>query len=90
MSRKVARLTLDNLAQLDALLDEGVGEGVVLLAGPLHPQHVVEEQVVAVRRGETAELEPRAVQEDAPERPDLGIDVEGAHDPILFAARRGQ
>ena len=55
-----------------------VGERVVLLAGPLHPQHVVEQQVGAVRRGQALELEVGPVQHHLPQPPDLGVDVEAS------------
>ena len=52
-----------DVEHLDTAVAQRVGERVVLLAGPLDPQHVVEEQVGQLRRGEAAELEVRAVQQ---------------------------
>ncbi len=68
-----------DVEDLDPLLDEGVGERVVFLAGHLHPEDVVEEQVVTVARGEAAELEAGSVQEHPAQGPHLGVDVEGGH-----------
>jgi len=48
----------------------------VLLARPLHPEHVVEEEVGTVRRGEALELEIGTVEHHLAQAPDLGIDVE--------------
>jgi hypothetical protein len=56
-------------------LDQRVGEGIVLLPRTLHPQDVVEEQRLAVQRGESAQFEVGPVQDDAAQRPDLGIDA---------------
>ena len=49
----------------------------MLLARPLRPQHVVEEQVGGVRRGQPAQLEARPVDDDLPQAADLGVDVQG-------------
>ena len=58
---------------------EHLGEHVVLLASPLGPEHVVEEQAVAVRGGEAPELQPGAVDDGLPEPTDLRVDSEGVH-----------
>ena len=58
---------------LDPAFDERVGERVVLLAGPLHPQHVVEQEIVLVGRRQPLQLVPRPVEHDSPERADLGV-----------------
>lgn len=50
---------------LDALLPEGVGEDVMLLPRPLHPEHVVEQEAAHVRRCQPLELEAGPVQEHA-------------------------
>ena len=60
----------------DAALGERVGERVVLLARPLDPEDVVEEKLVLVSRREAPQLEVGTVEDDPPERPDLGADVE--------------
>ena len=52
---------------LHALAAERLGEGVVLLLGPAGPEHVVEEQLADVTRGEPGELEPGPVHDDLPE-----------------------
>ena len=80
---------------LDSALGQGVGEGVVLLAGPLYPEDVVEEQVVLVPRSQTPELEVGTVEDDPPKRPDLRAHVQarglfrasGHVRPPLSAAR---
>lgn len=64
------------VVHLDAAFAEGVGEHVVLLAGALGPQHLVEEQVVLVGRGEPEQFQVGAVQQDLPQPPDLGGDGE--------------
>ena len=46
---------------LDAPLAHAGHELVVLVLGALHPEHVVEQQVVVVRRGQPLEAEFRAV-----------------------------
>ena len=61
---------------LDAAITQHVGKGVVLLPGALHPQHVVEQQVGAVRRRQPLELEIGTVQHHLPQPPHLGIDTE--------------
>lgn len=63
---------------LDPALAQRVGEGVVLLAGPADPQHVVEEQRVLVGRRQALQLEIGTVQDDAPQRADLRAHVEAA------------
>ena len=66
---------------------ERVGERVVFLAGPFDPEDVVEEELVAVRGCEPPELEVGAVEEDASQRADLGIDVERGHVMIVSIQR---
>ena len=61
---------------LDAALAHEVDERVELLAGPAHPDHVVEQQLVAVRRRQALVRQVRAVDDDAAQRPDLGGDAE--------------
>lgn len=76
------------VVHLDAALAEDVGEHVVLLAGALGPQHLIEEQVVLVGRGEAEQFQVGAVQQDLPQPPDLGGD--GEHGcPYSQAARAG-
>ena len=43
------------------------GEGVVLLLGPPGPEHVVEQQLADVPRGQPGQLEPGPVHDDLPE-----------------------
>jgi hypothetical protein len=59
------------------------GEGVVLLLGPAGPEHVVEEQLADVPRGQPGELEPRPVHDHLAERADLGLDAEAHRRPPL-------
>ena len=61
---------------LDAALAHQVDERVVLLAGAPHPDHVVEEQLVAVGGGQPLVREVRAVHHHGAQRPDLGGDAE--------------
>jgi hypothetical protein len=60
---------------------QGLGERVVLRLGPAHPQHVVEQQVGDVVRGQALELQVGTVQDHLPQAADLRIDVE--HGPPL-------
>ena len=55
---------------------QDIGERVVLSLGPAHPEHVVEEQVGGVVRGEALKFQIRAVQYHLPQAADLGIHVE--------------
>ena len=59
----------------DAAFHERVGEGVVLLARPADPEHVVEEELVLVARGQTPQLEVRPVQDHPAQTADLRPDV---------------
>jgi hypothetical protein len=61
---------------LDAAVGQRIGERVVLLAGALDPQDVVEQQRVLVARGQALELEVGPVEDDTPQRADLRPDVE--------------
>ena len=58
---------------LDAALAHQVDERVVLLAGAPHPDHVVEQQLVAVRRREPLVGEVGPVHHHRAELPDLGV-----------------
>ena len=60
----------------DTFVPQRPGERVVLLACPLHPQDVVEEQFVDVRRRETGEFEPGPVHDHLSQSTDLGMDTE--------------
>ena len=61
---------------LDAALAHQVDERVELLARAAHPDDVVEQQLVAVRRRQPLVREVRAVDDDAAQRPDLRGDAE--------------
>ena len=61
---------------LDAALAHQVDERVELLAGAAHPDHVVEQQLVAVRRRQALVREVGPVDDHAAQRPDLGRDAE--------------
>src|SRR6185312_10074394 len=66
---------------------EHAGERVVLLPGPPGPQHVVEQQLADVPRGQPGQLEPGPVHDHLPERPDLGLDAEAHRGlPLPFQA----
>jgi hypothetical protein len=62
---------------LDAVLTHQVYEGVVLLPGAPHPDHVVEQKLVAIRGGEALVGDVRPVDDHGLERSDLGVDAEG-------------
>ena len=51
-------------------------EGVMLLASPLRPHHVVEQQRRRVAWGEPVELETGPVHDDLAEPADLGMDTD--------------
>ena len=68
----------------DAPVAQHIGEAVVLLRAPAHPQDVVEEQRVLVAGGEPLQLQIGAVQDDAAQPPGLGVDME-SHAFILTA-----
>ena len=53
-----------------AVVAQDVGERVVLLAGPLGPQHVVEEQVPGIRRREPVEFGAGTVHDHFAQRTD--------------------
>jgi len=61
-----------------AAVPQRAGEGVVLLLGPGHPEHVVEQQISSVVRGQPLQFEVRAVQDHLPQAADLGVNVEHA------------
>ena len=56
---------------LDTPLAHDLAEGVVLRLRLADPQHVVEEELLGVRRREPHVLEPRAVHHDLAELADL-------------------
>ena len=62
---------------VDALVSQRLGEGIVLLFGLLRPQHVVEEQLADVLRGEARQLESRTVEDGLAELADLRVDTKG-------------
>ncbi len=74
------RKEVAEVQHLDPSLAQRLRQRVVLLAGPLDPQDVVEQQLLAVGGRQPLELEAGAVQHDPPQAPHFGIDVQ-AHDP---------
>lgn len=54
---------------------QDIGERVVLVAGALGPQHVVEEELVLVGGCEACHFAVGAVQDDLPQPAGLGVDV---------------
>jgi hypothetical protein len=58
---------------LDATLAHDVDEGVELLPGMPHPDHVVEEQLMAVGGGESLVREVRTMHHHRPELSDLRV-----------------
>src|SRR5215467_7869390 len=63
-----------------------IGERVVLGLRPAHPEHVIEQQIGCIVRGEALEFQVRAVQYDLPQAADLGIHVEHGT-PVLHGSR---
>jgi hypothetical protein len=61
---------------LDAALAHQVDERVVLLPGSPHPDHVVEEQVMAVAGRQALVRDVGSVDHHGPQRPDLGVGAE--------------
>ena len=59
-----------------ALVDQLLGEQVVLVPSPLDPHHVVEEQRVNVGRREPRELDPGPVHDHLVQPAHLGVDAE--------------
>jgi hypothetical protein len=60
----------------DALAAQHLDERVVFLARAAGPEHVVEQQLVAVARGEPVELEAGPVNDGLSEPTDFGADPE--------------
>src|SRR5690606_21197425 len=60
---------------LHASLPQYLGEGVVLLLGPVGPWNGIEQQLVVVAWGESAEFVSGAVQQHGPQRADLIVHV---------------
>jgi hypothetical protein len=58
---------------LDAAVAHLADEVEVVAAGVLHPQHVIEQQVVAVGRGKPLMSQPRSADQDLPQLPDFGM-----------------
>jgi hypothetical protein len=49
----------------------------VIALGILHPQHIVEEQIVTIGWGEPAMGQPRGTHQDFAELADLGMGAQG-------------
>ena len=64
---------------LDALLAQNSGEGVVLGLGDLQKRDVVEQQLLQRVRGEIQKLVPRAMKDNLLEVADLALDVYSLH-----------
>jgi hypothetical protein len=79
--RQHLREKLLQVEHFDAGFGERVGEGVVLLVRPSHPEDIVEAQLVLVRRCEPPQLEIGPVQQDPSQRPDLRVDEEPRRRP---------
>ena len=60
----------------DAAVAEQLREDVVLFARLGRPEHVVEQQLVTVARGQAAQLQAGAVHDRLPEPADLRMDSE--------------
>ena len=57
----------------------GRDELVVLPLGAFHPQHVVEQQVVVIRRGQPLEAELRPMHDHLAQLADFGVDTKLFH-----------
>jgi hypothetical protein len=64
------------VVDLDAAVAQHLGEYVVLLAGLGGPQHVVEEQFVAVRGCQSAQFQAGAVHDGLAQLSDFGSDAQ--------------
>ena len=58
---------LPEVVHLHAMVAEDLGEHVVFLLGLSRPQHVVEQQVADVLRGEPGQLQARPVNDGLPQ-----------------------
>jgi hypothetical protein len=67
---------------LDAAIAHRLHEHVVLGFGALYPQHIVEQQLFRIRRGQPAMLEARSVHNHPAQRADLGLDSQ-CHSDLL-------
>ena len=65
-----------DVEDLDPALAHARHELVVLPLRALHPQHVVEQQLVVVVRGEPLQAELGPVDDDLPQLADLRVDAE--------------
>ena len=74
---------------LDAALAHLRHELVVLVLGALDPEHVVEQQVVVVRRREPLQAQLRPVHHHLAQRAHLGVDSERRHLSSIPIACRG-
>ena len=63
------------VVHVDALVPQGLGEGVVFLLGLLGPHHVVEEQLADVLRREPGQLQTRPVDDGLAELAHLRVDT---------------
>jgi hypothetical protein len=72
------------VVDVDAVVAQHLGEGVVLGAGALGPQDVVEEQGVDVAGGEAGEFQAGPVQDGLAQGSDLGVDAEAGHGCFLL------
>jgi hypothetical protein len=64
------------VVHVHALVAEHLGERVVLFLGPLGPQHVIEQQLGGVTRGEPGQFQAWTVHDDLAELADLGLNAE--------------
>jgi hypothetical protein len=75
------RLTEQILEQehLDAVIAHLRGELVVLILRTLDPQHVVEQQIVVIRRGQSLQTELGSMHHHLPEPAHLRVNAECRH-----------
>jgi hypothetical protein len=57
---------------------QGLAEAVVILLGSVDPEHVVEEEISAVGRGQASKTQIGPVQEDPAEDADLRVYAQGS------------
>ena len=81
---KSSRQQVAEQKDLDAMGAHLFDELVVLVLRPLHPENVVEEQLVVIGRGEPLQAQLGSVNHHLPQLPHLRVDSETRHDTCSF------
>ena len=85
------RQEIVHLHHLDPALPHLRHEVEMIALGALHPHHVVEQELIAVARGEARMREARRADEDFPQGADFGVDaVRGGHAPECLTGPPGK